>query len=29
VWGKAVDDGSTSTIGDFIVEYAHFEEAGE
>ena len=26
-WDKAVDDGSTSTNSDFVVEYAHFEEA--
>jgi len=26
-WDKAVDDGSTSTNNDFVVEYAHFEEA--
>ena len=27
-WDKAVDDGSTPTYDDFIVEYAHFKEAG-
>jgi hypothetical protein len=27
-WDKAVDDGSTPTYDDFIVEYVHFEEAG-
>uniref|UniRef100_A0ACD5W1Z2 Uncharacterized protein n=1 Tax=Avena sativa TaxID=4498 RepID=A0ACD5W1Z2_AVESA len=27
-WDKAVDDGSTSTYDDFIVEYVHFEGAG-
>ncbi|XP_073364593.1 retrovirus-related Pol polyprotein from transposon TNT 1-94 [Aegilops tauschii subsp. strangulata] len=27
-WDKAVDDGSTLTYDDFIVEYAHFKEAG-
>jgi hypothetical protein len=28
VWDKAVDDSSTPTYDDFIVEYVHFEEAG-
>ena len=27
-WDKAVDDGSTSTYNDFIVEYVHFKGAG-
>uniref|UniRef100_A0ACD5UHC9 Uncharacterized protein n=1 Tax=Avena sativa TaxID=4498 RepID=A0ACD5UHC9_AVESA len=27
-WDKAVDDGSTPTYDDFIVEYVHFEGAG-
>lgn len=27
-WDKAVDDGSTPTYDDFIVEYVHFKEAG-
>jgi hypothetical protein len=29
IWDKAVDDGSTSTSGNFTVEYVHFERAGE
>jgi len=28
VWDKAMDDGSTLTYDDFIVEYVHFKEAG-
>jgi hypothetical protein len=28
VWDKVVDDGSTSTINDFVVEYLHFDGAG-
>jgi hypothetical protein len=27
-WDKAVDDGSTPTYDNFIVEYVHFEGAG-
>jgi hypothetical protein len=27
-WDKAVDDGSTPTYDNFIVEYIHFEGAG-
>ena len=27
-WDKVVDDSSTSTINDFLVEYTHFDEAG-
>jgi hypothetical protein len=26
-WDKVVDDGSTSTISDFVIEYVHFEGA--
>jgi hypothetical protein len=27
-WGKMVDDGSTPTTSDFIIDYVHFKEAG-
>nr|CCI55340.1 PH01B019A14.9 [Phyllostachys edulis] len=27
-WDKMVDDGSTPTTSDFVVDYVHFEEAG-
>jgi hypothetical protein len=27
-WDKTVDDGSTSTLRDFVVDYVHFEGAG-
>jgi hypothetical protein len=28
-WDKAVDDGLTSTLRDFVVDYVHFEGAGQ